>query len=73
MQRNVLNAMINVLVTGSLEQANAVKEKFCRFGETQESCGHNYGYRVFPWKLRAPHNTRQNDNLWKADFQHFHK
>ena len=67
--------MINVVVTGSLEQANAVKEKFCRFGETQESCGHNYGYRVFPWKLRTPHTTtRQNDNLWKAaDFQHFHK
>ena len=39
--------MINGLVTSSLEQANAVKEKFCRFGETQESCGNNYGYRVF--------------------------
>ena len=61
--------MINVLVTGSLEQANAVKEKFCRFGETQESCGHNYGYRVFPWKLQPPH---ARTIIWKAaDFLHF--
>ena len=54
------NALINGLVTSSLEQANAVKEKFCRFGETHQSCGHNYGYRVFTWKLRNhTHSTEQ--------------
>ena len=53
------NALINGLVTSSLEQANAVKEKFCRFGETQESCGNNYGYRVFSLET-----TSHSSQLW---------
>ena len=61
------NALINGLVTSSLERANAVKEKFCRFGETQESCGNNYGYRVFSLET-----TSHSSQLRKIAIQFSH-